>query len=185
MRDTKHKLSPLTTALHWFVGLTIMTLLAMGVYMDSYEVYALYDIHKSIGIIIVAFVLLRIIWRALNGWPEPVSQHSGIEYRMAKLVHWALITGTVVLPVSGMLMSVGGGHGLSIFGLELLSENVIPDNPQMAVPLNETLAQTGKCLHGIVGNVMIAAIVLHVIGALKHHIVNKDGTLHRMLGGRL
>jgi cytochrome b561 len=185
MKDTKHKLSPLTIALHWIVGITIIGLLALGKYMESNEAYALYDIHKSIGMIIIAFVLARVFWRILNGCPEPASNYSNIEHLTAKVVHWALIIGTVALPVSGVLMSGAGGHGLAIFGWELLAENIDPNNLEEVIPLNKALAGLGHEIHEIVGNIMIIAIVLHFLGALKHHIIDKDGTLRRMLGKSL
>ena len=78
MKDTKHKLSSLTIALHWIVGITIIGLLALGKYMESNAAYALYDIHKSIGMIIIAFVLALVFWRILNGWPEPASNYSAL-----------------------------------------------------------------------------------------------------------
>jgi cytochrome b561 len=185
MKDTKHKLSPLTIALHWIVGITIIGLLALGKYMESNEAYALYDIHKSIGMIIIAFVLARVFWRILNGCPEPASNYSNIEHLTAKVVHWALIIGTVALPVSGVLMSGAGGHGLAIFGWELLAENIDTNNLEEVIPLNKALAGLGHEIHEIVGNIMIIAIVLHFLGALKHHIIDKDGTLRRMLGKSL
>lgn len=185
MKDTKHKLSSLTIALHWIVGITIIGLLALGKYMESNEAYALYDIHKSIGMIIIAFILARVFWRILNGCPEPASNYSNIEHLTAKVVHWALIIGTVALPVSGVLMSGAGGHGLAIFGWELLAENIDSNNLEEVIPLNKALAGLGHEIHEIVGNIIIIAIVLHFLGALKHHIIDKDGTLRRMLGKSL
>jgi cytochrome b561 len=93
--------------------------------------------------------------------------------------------GTVALPVSGVLMSGAGGHGLAIFGWELLAENIDPNNLEEVIPLNKTLAGLSHEIHEIAGNVIIVAIVLHLIGALKHHIIDKDGTLRRMLGSSL
>ena len=135
--------------------------------------------------IIIAFVLTRVIWRILNGWLEPASKYSNIEHLMAKVVHWALIIGTVALPVSGVLMSGAGGHGLAIFGWELLAENIDPNNLEEVIPLNKALAGFSHEIHEIAGNVMIIAIGLHVVGALKHHIIDKDGTLRRMFGTSL
>ena len=182
MRDGVTKFSPITIALHWIVGLSMIGLLAVGIYMDTFEVYSLYPIHKSLGILIVAFVIARIIWRTLNGWPKPVSQYSTIEHTLAKVIHWVLIIGTLSMPVSGMMMSGGGGHGLFIFDWELLAKNIDPSDPSMTLPLSEAIASLGKSMHGLLGNIMIAAIVLHVVGAFKHHIIDKDATLRRMLG---
>lgn len=182
MPDTESKLSSLTVALHWIVGLMMIGLLAVGIYMESYEVYALYDIHKSLGVLILLVVIPRIVHRIRNGWPTPAGDYTAIEHLLSKIVHYLLILGTVLLPISGMLMSGMGGHGISVFGLELLAESLDPANPDEVVPINEFLAGLGHSLHGWGGDILLVAIALHVIGALKHHIIDKDGTLRRMLG---
>lgn len=53
MSDTKEKLSPISISLHWIVGLTIIGMLSLGIYMEENEAYQLYDLHKSIGAIIL------------------------------------------------------------------------------------------------------------------------------------
>jgi cytochrome b561 len=67
MRDTKDKLSNLTIFLHWVVGLTIIALAAVGVYMSENEAFELYPIHKSIGVLIFAVIIVRVYWRFVNG----------------------------------------------------------------------------------------------------------------------
>lgn len=57
-----------------------------------------------------------------------------------------------------------------------------PGDPNKTLAINESVAEWGHIMHGLGGNVLIAAIVLHVVGALKHHIVDKDATLKRMFG---
>lgn len=181
MQDSNNKLSPLTIALHWIVGLTILTLMAVGWYMEEFKAYGLYDIHKSIGIIILAFVLVRVIWRLKKGFPEPVSPVDHLQHMVAKLVHWVLLLGTLAFPISGMMMSGGGGHGLAVFGIQLLAENHDPITGK-TIPLNENAAALGAEVHGILLWVLIVALVLHIGGALKHHLMDKDRTLLRMLG---
>jgi len=173
-------LSKMTIALHWLVGLSIITLIAVGIYMGENEVWSLYPIHKSVGIILSVFILYRVIRRVKRGWPKPVSQYKKHEILLSKFVHWVLIIGTVLFPLSGMMMSGAGGHGLKVFGLELLASNY--NAAGEAVALNPTLAGIGHETHEILMPVMIAAIVLHIIGAWKHHLVDKDNTLKRMLG---
>lgn len=182
MADTKTKLSKVTVSLHWIVGLTIVALLAVGVYMEQNEAFALYPIHKSFGVIIFAFVIARVIWRIKNGWPEPASDYARHEQILSKIVHWVLIIGTILMPVSGMMLSGAGGYGVYIFSLEIIPTNFVNGE---GVPYNETVAGIGYVLHGYIGNIMIGAIVLHILGALKHHIMDKDGTLKRMLGQQI
>ncbi len=105
MRDTRHKLSGLTIFLHWIVGITIIALTIVGIYMNENEVFALYPIHKSIGVLIFAVIVIRIYWRFVNGWPQPVRAYKAIEHNLAKIVHWALIIATIIMPISGFIMS--------------------------------------------------------------------------------
>ena len=185
MNDTEKKFSGITVSLHWIVAIVFIGMLAVGIYMHETKAYGLYDIHKSVGITLFLFVLVRVAWRIKNGWPVPVSTYAAIEQLMAKVVHWVLIIGTVVMPISGMMMSAGGGHGLAVFGLELLATNPDPLDSTKVIPLNEAIGGLGHTIHGVLAKVMIAAIVLHIAGALKHHMVDKDGTLRRMLGAHV
>lgn len=179
MKDTPQKLSHTTIALHWIVGLGMIGLIGVGLYMSKNEAFHLYPIHKSMGAILFIFILWRIIWRLMNGFPKPVGHYSTIERYLSKIVHWVLIIGTLMYPVSGMIMSVMGGRGAAIFGLQLIPPNLIDGKP---FPLNESLAGMGAQIHQTITPIMIIAIVLHIVGAYKHHLVDKDNTLRRMLG---
>ena len=180
--DTPSKLSSNTVLLHWIVAIMMIVLLGSGIYMEENEAFALYPWHKSFGVLIAAFVILRVLWRIKNGWPTPVSDYSSTEKLLSKVIHYLLIIGTVLMPISGFMMSAMGGHGVDFFGLELVAHNPDPANPKEVIALNGTLAGIGHKMHGLGGNLIIAGVVLHIIGALKHHIIDKDGTLRRMLG---
>lgn len=177
--DTASRFAPTTIVLHWLVALTIITLMAVGYYMEENEVYSLYPIHKSIGTLILFVALARVVWRWRNGWPVPVSQYQRWETALAKIAHWVLILGTLLFPISGMMMSGMGGYGVPIFGIDLLAPNIVDGK---TVPLNKSLAGLGSQVHGALLPIMLTALGLHVAGALKHHIIDKDGTLRRMLG---
>ena len=180
--DQANKFSKVTIILHWAVALTMIGLLCSGLYMSKTEAWALYPIHKSIGVLIVLLVVPRVLWRIKNGWPKPAGNYSHLENVLAKVVHWVLIIGTVLMPVSGMIMSGLGGHGISVFGLELMANNPDLANPGQVIPLNGSLASIGHETHEILANLLLASLTLHIIGALKHHVLDKDGTLRRMMG---
>ncbi len=182
MNDSKLQLSRPTIALHWIIAWTMIIMLAMGIFMAETETYALYDLHKSIGVLIFFVILVRVVWRLRNGWLEPVSQYTPTEILLSKIVHYVLLIGSVIIPISGFMMSAAGGHGVAVFGLELVAANPDPLNPQKVIALNETLAGIGHELHEIVSYLVIVALILHIVGALKHHIIDKDGTLRRILG---
>lgn len=180
MRDTTRRFSPITLSLHWIVGLTIIGLTGLGLYMKNAESYHLYPFHKSVGVVIVVFVLLRVWWRVMNGWPAPVRQYAKFEQHMAHVVHWVLITGTILMPVSGFMHSAFSGHGVSVFGWEWVPMQLSASGE--AVPYNTFLYQTGAFTHTAIGYALIVAISLHMLGACKHHFLDHDSTLLRMLG---
>ncbi len=181
-RDTKDKLSPLTLLLHWVVALTIIGLLASGVYMVENKAYDVYPWHKSFGVLISLFVFVRVVWRIINGWPKDVGVYKLWEKVLARAVHYILIVGSVLLPVSGMMMSALGGHGIKVFGWSLVAKANMPEAAGLIAPLNKELAGLANQAHMIIGYILIACIALHVAGALKHDIIDKQGVLRRMLG---
>lgn len=185
MRDSHNQFSKTTVVLHWVVGITMIALLGVGLYMAENEVYSLYPIHKSVGTLIFVVVLYRAIWRMMNGWPTEIGKQPTLQRLVAKLTHWMLLLGTLIMPISGAAMSIAGGHGLAVFGFNLVSRNINPANPEKTMPLNESIAGFAHETHEVIGILLIAVVALHVIGALKHHFMDKDGTLSRMLGGKI
>lgn len=183
--DTLNQLSRTTIALHWIIAMAMIGLLTVGVYMTETETYSLYDWHKSFGFLIFFVVIFRVAWRIKNGWPVPVGQPIKIERNLAKAVHWILIIGTVLMPISGFLMSSLWGHGVNVLGVEVVARNPAPENPSQVVAHNENLASFFHRFHHWLGYILIGALVLHITGGLKHHIIDKDGTLKRMLGYRI
>lgn len=178
--DTQQKLSPLTIALHWVIALTIIAMLGVGFYMSINEYYPLYDWHKSFGVLIFVVILVRVWWRIKNGWPVPVRTYPALEHRLAQATHWVLIVGTVLMPISGMLYSGLGGYGIKVFGWAMVPGNKNAEG--QTEPFHTGLSQFGAFTHEWLGYLLAGAIILHLTGALKHHLIDKDRTLLRMLG---
>lgn len=179
--DTPQKFSPLTIALHWVIALTIVAMLGIGFYMSMFEFYPLYDWHKSVGVVIFVVILLRVWWRVKNGWPVPVRIYPAFEQRLARASHWVLIVATVLMPVSGILYSAMGGWGIKVFGWVMVTGNKNPVTGKTEA-IHAGLAQLGHTAHEWLGYLLVGTIILHIAGALKHHLVDKDRTLLRMLG---
>lgn len=79
-------------------------------------------------------------------------------------------------------MSVMSGHGASLFGLELITRTPGSANLAEVIALAGTLVALAYQIHSLAGDILIVGVVLHIAGAYKHHLVDKDGTLRRMLG---
>ncbi len=180
--DTPNQLSHTTVVLHWVVGLAVIAMLALGIYMSETETFALYPWHKSFGVLIFFLLIARVAWRIRNGWPVPVGRYPRYEQALAKIVHHVLLYGTLLMPLSGFLMSALGGTGVSVFGFELVARNPDPIDPRKVIPHNEGIASIAHSTHGLVAFVLIFSLLLHIAGSFKHHLVDKDGTLRRIFG---
>ncbi|GGF53619.1 cytochrome b [Alteromonas lipolytica] len=185
MTDTQQQLSKTTILLHWLVALLMIALLAVGIYMTENKDYSLYGLHKSFGVVVLVLALARVAWRIKNGWPLAAGNYKAWEHKLSHIVHWILIIGTLIMPISGVIMSSMGGHNVPLFGFDLIPANHDPANPQAVLARNAELGEVAEAVHAIVGYLLILCIVLHVAGALKHHIIDKDGTLMRMKGKRI
>ncbi len=182
-RDQHDKLSGLTVALHWVVGLGIIGLLCVGFYMVQNEVRELYPIHKAIGTLLFLLILGRVVWRLMNGLPRPVRSLQPWESLASRIVHTVLLVAMVLMPVSGLMSTIGGGYPLDIFGLSLFGPNVVPG--EGIVKRSEWMYAAGGFLHFWTAWTIVVCLALHIPAALKHHFVDKDGTLKRMLGQRV
>jgi cytochrome b561 len=180
--DSKLQLSLTTRLLHWVVALGFIALSAIGIYMANTESWALYDWHKSFGILLFGIILVRAGWRLRQGWPAPLHTQDKVSQLVARFVHWFLLLGTLAMPITGMLYSGGSGHGFSLFGWVIVPENPDAENPGNVIAYSETMGQFGETAHEILGYALVVAILLHIIGALKHHLLDKDRSLLRMLG---
>lgn len=183
--DTRNQLSHTTVALHWLVGIAVIGMLTLGIYMTQTETRSLYPLHKSLGVLFLLLILARIAWRMKNGWLEPVGNYPRHERVLAKIVHYVLLIATVLMPLSGFLMSALGGTGVSVFGLELVARNPDPANPGRVIAHSADAASFFRGVHGAVAFILVIAILLHTAGALKHHLIDKDGTLKRIFGARV
>lgn len=183
--DTRSQLSHTTVVLHWLVGIAVIGMLTLGIYMTETETRSLYPLHKSLGVLFLLLIVARIAWRMKNGWPEPVGNYPRHERILAKTVHYVLLIGTLLMPLSGFLMSALGGTGVAVFGVELVARNPDPANPGRVLAHNADAAAFFRGVHGVVAFALIIAIALHIAGSLKHHVIDKDGTLKRIFGARV
>ena len=183
--------------LHWLIAIAIFGMFALGWYMSELPkegpkqmAYDLFDwgiytwnlseevsprtfyfnLHKSIGITILALILVRIFWRFTHKVPAMLASYKAWETKLASGVHRLLYVLMVALPLSGLMMAVASKYGVKWFGLEFIGGL---DN----TPLREVF----KGVHEIVGVVILFIIIVHILGALKHKFIDKDGTLDRML----
>jgi len=168
--------------LHWVMALIIISLLVFGHLMTNPETpnrFALYQWHKTGGITVLFLSVFRLFWRLSHRPPSLPVQMKPWEVFAARFTHIAFYLMMIGMPVLGWAMVSASPLGIptKLFG-------VIPW-PHIPVFVNleakEAVAKYLTRAHHIGGKLIIVLILLHVGAALKHHFVNKDGVLSRML----
>ena len=181
---THNSLSKLTIGLHWIIAITFIGLLATGWYMSTFEAWPLYAWHKAAGVLLLLVAIPRVIWRLIKGWPKALGAQKRLEQMLAKITHWALLCATLIMPFSGMLYSGASGHGVFVYKLQIIPKNFSLENPTEVVPFSQAATDLGLTIHHYMGYTMMLILLLHIAGALKHHVIYKDKTLMRILGNK-
>ncbi len=161
--------------LHWAMALLIIVALAIGLVMTEMDKsstkWLLYSIHKSLGISILILVILRFGWRLVGVIPQLPQQLPFFAKIAAKIGHYLMYVMMFAIPITGWVMSSAGGHAVKLWGLELPA----------IVEENEWLGEIAGELHEFGGWALIWLVGLHMLAAIWHQYINKDGMLHRML----
>lgn len=172
--NTTTRFGLVTIVLHWLIALLIIGLLALGLYMVrlpiSLEKLKLYGWHKEYGFLVLFLAIFRFMWRLSNELPE--LDLPWLEKIAARAMHWAFYGFMFAMPISGWLITSAAGLPASFFGLFTLP-NLIAANEQHRVFF--------EWVHEWLGYALIAAIAMHTAAALKHHFINKDNILRRMI----
>ena len=166
--------------LHWTIAVLILSIGAVGLVMGelprSPKWFWVYTLHKSLGLTVLALVLVRIAWRLYAGAPPPVEGTPRWQARLASLTHGAIYVLILAMPLSGWLYdSASGLRPFRWFGLA--------EVPKLSPP-HEALADAMHETHELLFWVLIALVIGHAGAALYHHFVRRDATLARMLPRR-
>jgi len=175
-RNTSERYGAVAKGFHWVIALLVVVMLCVGLYMSgldpSPQMFQLYAVHKSVGITVLLLVLLRLLWRLTNGVPIPLPNLKIWEKSLARVIHGLLYTALLVMPLSGWIMSSAKGFSVSVFNSFTLPDMVRPD---------DGLAELAETIHELTAYTLIGMIALHFAGAMKHHLIDRDDTLRRML----
>jgi cytochrome b561 len=182
--------------LHWLIAIAIFGMFALGWFMADipkeapkqtvFDIFDLgifhwtvpeevsprsfyFNLHKSFGVTILALIFLRVLWRITHKPPAILASYKAWERKLATGAHHFLYLLMLALPVSGVIMAVYSKYGIKWFGIEFIKGL---DNNDMR--------EIFKSAHEIIGLIMVAILLLHIIGALKHKFIDKDDTLKRM-----
>jgi cytochrome b561 len=179
LKNTADRWGIVSQLLHWLVVLLILAAATLGLVMDGLsrtpKYFWVWTTHKSIGITVLALMLLRLAWRLYAGAPAPVPGTPPWQARLASITHWLLYLAALAMPFSGWLYdSASGLRPFRLFGLF--------DMPKLVAP-SETLANAAHEAHELLFLALVGLVALHAGAALWHHLFQRDDTLRRMLPG--
>jgi len=183
-----------TRSLHWATALAILATAAVGLTMEEVDTLWYYSLHKSLGLTVLSLVLMRVLWRAFDRRPPYPTRMPVWQRWASSSAHLLIYAAMLVMPISGWLYNSAARRPLDWFGLfKIPSLSSLDratqtfyvmgfeapgfiDTPQklraLAGDIHETLFYVGALL-----------ILVHVAAALKHHFIDRDATLARMLPG--
>ena len=190
------KYTNVAIVLHWLIGIAILFMFVLGWFMTelpketpkttSFDIFNLglitwgveeeqsqrsfyFNLHKSVGLSLLMLIVLRMYWRFTHRPPAFLNSMKIWEKRLAKATHHSLYLLMFLIPLSGIIMSAGSKYGIKWFGIK-----VIPGFNDKGV--RDLFLE----FHEIFGLLLLLILILHILGAVKHSIVDKDGTLRRM-----
>ena len=163
----------LTRVLHWLTAILVFTILMIGfVMVNSLEDYArLVMVHKSIGVIILVVVLVRIVNRLTHRAPALPATVGAIERKLVVATELSLYALLVAQPLVGWAMVSASGRPVVVFGLVRL--------PPIA-PFGAELFSVLRQAHSLIALALVVAIAAHVSAVLLHTLALRDGMLSRM-----
>ena len=196
MKQTPSRYTKTAIILHWLIAIFIALMFVLGWYMAelpkeapkqmAYDLFDLgvytwqlaeeasprtfyFNLHKSLGLTVLALIVLRILWRITHTPPAALSSYKAIEKKVATATHHSLYLLMLAVPVTGLIMAINSKYGVKWFGIDVI-----------AGLDNKPMRDFFECTHEFVGIVLLVLIGIHLLGALKHKFIDKDDTMSRM-----
>ncbi|MEO8443661.1 MAG: cytochrome b [Gammaproteobacteria bacterium] len=163
--------------LHWLIALLAFTQLTMGKVFDvgADEDNGLFGWHTSLGLLVLALMLVRLAWRLTHPVPALPASTPAWQQAAARATHITFYALLIALPLSGWLVTSAEGDAVNFLGWFPV--------PALPVPGGEAAEDTLEEAHELLGNLLLILAGVHVLAGLKHHFMDRDGVLRRMLPG--
>ena len=163
--------------LHWIMAILLIVLLLMGLYMVripfSLLQLKLFGWHKELGFLVLILVVFRLAWRLINNGRPYLPDYLPYYQQIGSImVHWSFYFFMFALPISGWLISSASALPASFFGLFIWPDLIAPNEEQRLL---------FSIIHQWLAYVLIITLGLHAGAALKHHFVDKNDILRRIL----
>lgn len=176
IKNTSNQWGLVSQLLHWGIALAIFFMIGLGLYMhdlpNNPTKFKLYSLHKSLGLTIFALAFVRLAWRSANVTPTLPDHLKRYEVLGAKASHHLLYALMILIPISGYVINSAANFPLKFWGWFTIP-NWVAESKQ----IQEIAADT----HALLVYLLIAVVVVHAAAALKHHLVDRDNILRRMV----
>ena len=174
IRDDRY--SSVAIAFHWTIAVLVLINLGLGLFHDSMpKDWPVIPVHKSIGLTVLVLTLGRLAWRLMHRPPVLASNVAPWERMTARVLHWGFYALLVIMPLTGWAMASFSKSGAP----KPISWFFLFDVPHL--PVTKGVAGFSHETHEILGYLMTALVVIHILAALRHHLILRNSTLHRML----
>ncbi|QHM70588.1 cytochrome b [Mixta intestinalis] len=180
-KNSNDEYGHIAVSIHWLVALSVYGMFALGLWMVSLGYYDIWyhkapELHKSIGMVLFALMIFRVLWRLISPPPPPLTSYSPLVRYGATAAHLLLYLLLFAIFISGYLISTAEGQPVDIFGL-------LP--VPATVSIDATQTDLAGDIHLWLAWSVVVLSLLHALAALKHHFIDRDITLKRMLGCRI
>ncbi|MEO1039304.1 MAG: cytochrome b [Pseudomonadota bacterium] len=184
-----NRYSTVAITLHWIIAVMLVSMVFYGWWMEGLrdlavdgeisfaEVQSAYNWHKTAGITILILSLARLAWRLTHPAPALPAGMKPWERLGARFTHIAFYAVMIGAPIGGWVTASATNFPSKLFNIEGLLL------PRLPVPQTDPFYELAGSLHGAGGWVILVLLALHVGAALKHHFINRDGVLARMIPG--
>lgn len=163
--------------LHWLSALSVLVLFASGYWMVDLDYSSEWYIraphwHESLGVLIIIVSLFRLFWRRVSGKPDVIPSHKPFEVKGSSIVVFLLYLTLFSVLISGFVITSANEQAIAVFNWF----NITP----LLLPIKNQEDIAGE-LHEYLAYWLIFFVAVHALGALKHHFIDKDPTLKRMI----
>lgn len=179
LTNTVERWGSVAKTFHWLMAVILIGALTVGLMMndwpdeDAVTKARLYHLHQSTGVLLFALVALRLLWRSLQPVPPVPADSWRFTRRAAAISHALLYALMVLIPITGYLMVSTGPDRSDFYAFNLVHVPFLLGG-------NETLHQVFRFTHANLTLLFMILIIVHVLAALKHALINRDGVWSRM-----
>jgi cytochrome b561 len=161
--------------IHWLMAVMLLGMVAAGYFMVGLDAkvapykWQIYNIHKTLGVLLLALAVIRMVVRNTTQNPPPAARIAPLYQLLSRATHIVLYIFMIILPLTGVLMSLYGGRDIGFSGLKFTW-----------FPIDKPVAKMFWQIHVLAPYIFLGVVFLHVAGALKHRYIDKTDVLYRM-----